>query len=147
MDHKSRAQPASLSLLLLDPTVFLSPVITASALLQEAKASTSSFIRRVWMKLAAMSEFLSATTTANSIHSRRLSRERHVPAKCNVLTYARIVSGRYFVLKFASSESPSFSTCKHYVYLDLYREALPHRLAYLVFPAGANPQEVAPYDL
>lgn len=44
-DHKSRDHPISRSLLLPEPDGLFSPVAMASALLQAAKASTSSVMR------------------------------------------------------------------------------------------------------
>jgi hypothetical protein len=123
-DHSSLDHPVSLSLLLLELPAFLSAETTASALLHMANASTSSFIRRASTKHDARSEFLSATTDASSMHSSRWSRDKHVPTKCKVLTYASTVSGRYFCRKSESSASPSTARVSRVLCTNLPRASL-----------------------
>jgi hypothetical protein len=94
-DHRSRDQPISRSFLLPVLAVLFSPVLMANALLLAAKTSTSSFILPASTNATDRSESRSAMMEASSIHSRRLSRDKPVPAKCSVPTYARTVSGRY----------------------------------------------------
>lgn len=94
-DHKSLDHPISFNFLLLVPTALFSPVAIANALLHAANASTSSVILLAFTNTSVRSEPLSAITADSSMHSRRLSRERPVPAKCRALMYARMVSGRY----------------------------------------------------
>lgn len=79
-DHKSRDHPISRNLLLPEPDGLFSPVAMASALLQAAKASTSSVMRLAPWKASLRSESRSATKDASSMHSSRLSRDRPVPA-------------------------------------------------------------------
>ena len=94
-DHRSRDQPNSRTFLLLLPVVLLSPVVLiANALLHAANTSTSSFIRPASTNAVERSESRSAMIEASSMHSKRLSRDKPVPAKCSVPIYARTVSGR-----------------------------------------------------
>ena len=105
--QRSRDHPISRNFLLPDPVALFSPVTMANALLHAVNASTSSVMRPQSTNAAVRSEFRCATTDASSMHSRRLSRDKPVPAKCRALTYARIVSGRYSCRSFSSSSSPA----------------------------------------
>lgn len=127
-DHKSRDHPISRSLLLPDPDGLFSPVAMASALLQAAKASTSSVMRLASVKASLRSDSRSATKDASSMHSNKLSRDRPVPANWRALMYAKIVSGKYAARMSRSSTSPPVTSNLLVIWSQISKPSHKHTL-------------------